>query len=253
MAGVGNLHVLLFGAYVGGSDVIGVGNGVHDFLHRYGIVHLVATNFVYDGDDIENGGLFAGQIGIGHELVEHALDLAYVGLDLICDALSHGVGHLKIKLFGLFADDRNPGFVVGLLNVGKKSHFKALTKALGEGVYFLWGAVGGRHDLLSGLVKGIEGVEKFGLGRILAGDKLNVVHKKHIGVAEFLAEIRCAARMDGVDYLVCKGLALGIDYVKSGIVLGNIVFNGVDPGVRISLIPRPVVLTGQGYNGLLYP
>ena len=131
---------------------------------------------------------------------------------------------LCLSLFAQYCDS---GFVIGLLNIGDQAPFEAGTQPLLQRRDLLGRSVGGKNYLLSGLMKGIKGIEKLGLCGILTRNKLNIVHKKHIGIAELFSEIGSASRMDGVNYLVGKGLTLGINNVKSGIFVQNIVFNGI--------------------------
>ena len=63
-------------------------------------------------------------------------------------------------------------------------------------------AVAGHHNLLSILVKRVEGVEKFVLNRFLACDELNVIQQQVIQVPEFLPELLLPVALGGLDELV---------------------------------------------------
>ena len=57
------------------------------------------------------------------------------------------------------------------------------------------GQVRGDHDLLAGVVQGVEGVEELVLRLLLAGEELDVVDEEHVDVAvEALERASCGRR-----------------------------------------------------------
>ena len=66
----------------------------------------------------------------------------------------------------------------------------------------------------------VERMEKFNLGALLAGDKLNVVHQKEIDIAVLVAEFLRFAFLDGLDHLVGEIVTLDI---------GNLLFRKAFP------------------------
>ena len=58
------------------------------------------------------------------------------------------------------------------------------------------------HDLAAGFVQVVEGMEKFLLGLLLAGDELHVIHQQQVGLAVFFPHFGGFALPDGVHQLV---------------------------------------------------
>ena len=71
-------------------------------------------------------------------------------------------------------------------------------------------------------------MEKFLLRRFLAGDKLNIVNQKQIGVAVFIAEFIVPAFLQGSNQFICKLITLDIDDVVAGMVFVHDARNGVE-------------------------
>ena len=76
-------------------------------------------------------------------------------------------------------------------------------------------------------MQGVEGVEKFHLGRILAGDELDIVDEEHIRAAVFFPEGGVGVRSDRLDELVHELLALDVDDLHGRIPFDGAVGDGV--------------------------
>ena len=61
-----------------------------------------------------------------------------------------------------------------------------------------------------------------------AGDELHVVHQEHVGPPVLLPELLVPALPDGVDQLVGEGVALDIDHLVAGVLLVDLVGDGVE-------------------------
>ena len=94
-------------------------------------------------------------------------------------------------------------------------------------------AVARKHDLLVGVVQRIECMEKFLLAPFLAGEKLDVIDEKHIGLTVFLAELHQCPVLNRVDELVCELLARQVNDLRSFPLGQNMVADGVQK-VRFS-------------------
>ena len=75
---------------------------------------------------------------------------------------------------------------------------------------------------MSGLVNVVEGVEKFLLRGLLAGDELDIVNEEEVNVAVFHAEFLARALFDGFEQLICELIALYVGDLRAGIVLAYI-------------------------------
>ena len=70
-------------------------------------------------------------------------------------------------------------------------------------------------------------MEKFFLCRFLTCDKLNVVYKKHVRFSVFVSELGLCARSDAFYHLICKLIALDIDYRNVRIIFRKLVYNSI--------------------------
>ena len=73
------------------------------------------------------------------------------------------------------------------------------------------------HDLLLRVVERVEGVEELLLGRVLAGDELDVVHQEHVELAVAPLELVHALEAQRVDELVQEALGREVQDVRSGL------------------------------------
>ena len=71
-------------------------------------------------------------------------------------------------------------------------------------------------------------MEKFLLGLLFAGDKLNIVHQQQRRLTVFLAELEVFAFTDGGHQLVGKIVALDIDDAAVGAIFLHLMGNGVE-------------------------
>ena len=76
-------------------------------------------------------------------------------------------------------------------------------------------------------MEGVEGVEEFLLGGVLAGDELYIVYHKHVHVAVFVAELGVGIVLYGLYQLVCKCFAGNVGYAVGGVYLLYVVAYGV--------------------------
>ena len=67
--------------------------------------------------------------------------------------------------------------------------------------------------MLAGGVQGIEGVEEFFLGGILAGDKLDIVDEQDVNIAIAIAKFFGLLATNGVDEIVGEFFARDIQHV----------------------------------------
>ena len=102
------------------------------------------------------------------------------------------------------------GFQVRGLDIRQQAHFKPGAQPVFQRGDFPGRPVGGEHDLLVGLMQGVEGMEKFLLSGGFARDKLDIIHQQHICLAVFGPEFRRGTGTDGLDELVGDVLALGV-------------------------------------------
>ena len=89
------------------------------------------------------------------------------------------------------------------------------------------------------LIEIVEGMEKFLLRGVLAGDELDIIDEEEVRAAVFEAELVVFAFAQGVDEFVCKLVSLDVDDVVVRVVLMNFVRNGIEK-VRLPNAGRAV-------------
>ena len=136
---------------------------------------------------------------------------------MVGDEFSHILGQIQVEQLGLTLDDGHAGLEIRRLDIGGQAPLKAGTQALFQALDLLGRAIRGNHDLLVGIVQGVEGVEKLLLGGFLAGDELDIVHQQQVGHAVLHPEVLGAAGADGGDQLVGELLAGNVHDNKIGV------------------------------------
>ena len=140
---------------------------------------------------------------------------------------------------GLLAQDRDAGLEVGRLDVGDQAPLEPVAQPVLERLEPLGCAVGGEHDLLVGVVEGVEGVEELLLGLGLALQELDVVDQEHVDVAVAPLEPVLPVVADRVDELVGELLAGDVAHLGAGVEAAHVVADGVQqvglaqPGVAV--------------------
>ena len=170
------------------------------------------------------------------------------------DELQHlRAGHQAL-LGRLLAEDGDPRLQVRWLDVGDQTPAETTAQPRLQVLQELRRPVGGHHDLLLGVVQGVEGVEELLLGLLLALQELDVVNQQDVHVAVALPKLRALVLTDGVDEVV--GQFFGGDVADpDGVeVAAYVVAQGVQqvrlaqPGVAVDG-ERVVGLTGAFRHG----
>ena len=91
----------------------------------------------------------------------------------------------------------------------------------------LGGAVGGQHDLLVGVVEGVERVEELLLGLGLALQELDVVDQQHVDVAVAALEAVLPVVADRVDELVGELFARDVADLRAAVEAADVVADRV--------------------------
>lgn len=116
--------------------------------------------------------------------VSAPLELADVVADVVGDEGEHLVGDaLEVVGVGLHAQDREAGLEVGRLDVGDEPPLEAGPEALVDVFEELRRTVGRDHDLVTGVVEVVEGVEELLLELLGVLEELDVVHEQHVDLA----------------------------------------------------------------------
>ena len=96
---------------------------------------------------------------------------------------------------------------------------------------------------MSCLVDVVEGVEELLLGRLLAGDELDIVDEEKVDVAVFHAELLAGAVLYGFKELVCELVALYVSYLGRGRPLA---YRLADGKQQVGLAEAGVAVDKQG-------
>ncbi len=117
---------------------------------------------------------------------------------------------MEVFRLRFLAQDGDAGLKVWIFQVAEQAALKAGHQPLFQVRDILGRAVGGEHDLLSGVKQGVEGVEKLFLRAFLAGEEMDVIHQQQVNFAVFGTEFRHLVGADGFDHLVGKLFAGGV-------------------------------------------
>ena len=199
---------------------------VNDALDRDLRRHIVVQNVGNYLLRRRDGDLFVIEKILRLELFDRALELADIGFELGGDELADLVGEVDVEQLRLALDDGDARFDVGRLDVGDQILLKARAQTVGKGLDLLGRTVGGQHDLLVGVIERVEGVEEFLLHRLLAAEKLHVVHQQHIDLTVLLAKLDHGFHFERLDHLVDKIVDLDVADGLVGIILFDLVLNG---------------------------
>ena len=148
---------------------------------------------------------------------------------------------------GLLAQDRDAGLEVGRLDVGDQAPLEPVAQPVLERLEPLGRPVGGEHDLLVGVVEGVEGVEELLLGLDLALQELDVVDQQHVDVAVAALEPVLPVVADRVDELVGELLAGHVADLGAGVEAAHVVADGVQ---QVGLAQAGVAVDQQRVVGL---
>lgn len=136
-------------------------------------------------DDVLDGALdgidrdrIVENVAVGGQALDDALKLADVRGDVLRDVLNDILGENHAELRGLRADDGRARLEIRRLNVREQTALEPGAQAVVEALHLLRRPVGGHDDLFAGLIQAVEGVEKFLLCAVLAGDELNIIHEQ---------------------------------------------------------------------------
>ena len=113
---------------------------------------------------------------VGCQALYDALELPYIGGYVRRDILNGVVRKNEPELRRLVAGDRHSRLKVGRLDIRHQPPLEAGAQTVVELRHLHRRPVGGDDYLVAGFIDVVEGVEKFLLRSLLAGDELNIVH-----------------------------------------------------------------------------
>ena len=168
------------------------------------------------------------QIVIRLDFLHCAFDLTDVVGQIFGNVVADLIRQSQTEGKRLVFRDRPACFVVGRLDVHNQTPFKTGAQTVLQTEHIAWHTVGGQNDLTVVFVQGVEGVEEFLLCLLLAGDKLNIVNQKQVGIAVFVAEFKVFTAADRFDEFIDKLIALDIDDVVIRMLLLDAVGDGIE-------------------------
>ena len=149
---------------------------------------------VVGGTGVERGKDLMGEIGgertpcersEGDDADQRALERADVRIDALGDHLERSlVGQARVRHGRRACGGWSGGWRNRRRYVGDEPGLEALAEAILERLEIARRAVGGQHDLATGVVEGVEGVEELLLGARLALEELDVVDQQDVNVTE---------------------------------------------------------------------
>ena len=142
-----------------------------------------------------------------------SLQLTNIGRDVLCDIVYDLRLQKNTNLGSLVADDGHPCFVVRRLDVHDQARFEAGAETVFQFGDFRRRTVGSEYDLPFVFKKRVESMEELLLCLDFAGNKLDIVHQKQVGISVLFPEFEVFARLDGIDELVGEIVSLDINDV----------------------------------------
>ena len=216
-----------FALHVRVADLKMVGDALLDALDVEPVLRLFHEHVLQQvlGDGEVEG--FAREGGVAGDLDERTFEPADVFDDVLRHELKNVCGNFHLQVGGLGAQNGDTGFQVGRLDVGGETPLETGNEAGFEGGDFRDRTVAGDDDLLAGLEEVVEGVEKFFLDALFAGEELDVVDQKDVDAAVTLAEFRERVLLDGMDKFIGEFFRGEIGDAGFGIALEDAVSDGV--------------------------
>ena len=227
MTGIGDILGSLGADDILLANVIFAVHGGEDLVHRYGHGLGSAQKLRNAASGQLHGDAAARQKALGTQLLDGTLDLTDVGAEILCEEGENVIGNGHVDLICLLLDDGGTELQIRRLDIRDETPLKAGLESILQRLDFTGRAVGGHDDLLTGLMKGIEGVEELLLRGGLAGDELNIVDEEHVAIAVLIPELVHGLTGEGVDHLVGEILALDVDHADVADFLLQLVGNGV--------------------------
>ena len=152
-----------------------------------------------------------GQGGVDRGLVQRcecrdpdqsALEFADIAFDAAGDQFEDIIGYREAVHLRFLAEDGDPGFQFGGLDVGDQAPLEPGPEPVLQGGELFWRPIRRDHDLLVRVVEGVEGMEELFLDTFLALDELNVIDQQHVDISVAPFEGDFAVVTQGVDEIV---------------------------------------------------
>jgi len=210
------------------ADVVVLGHPALDLLDGEVSTPLLLEDLAEQALDILRLDRSTGQLAEAGHAEEGTLEATHIRPNVVGKELEDL--RLEPDLHGghLLAEDGHAGFDVRGLKVGGHAPLEAGDQALLESGNLARGPITAEHDLFSGLVQRVEGVEELLLDPFLPGQELDVVHQKGIHLAIPTAELGQVVVLEGVDELVGEAFAAGVDDLVAAFLLEDLVADGVE-------------------------
>ncbi len=227
LAREGNVFRSAFAGHIGHPQVKFLDHFFLDDFHGDGVPTFFLQDFAQQILHHIMGEFLAGEMGVGRHTNQRALEAANVSADAIGEEGQYVPGNFHAHALHFVAQNGEAGFHIGRLKVGDQAPLKTTHEAMLEVLDFTGRPVASEHELFVGFVQRVEGVEKFLLNALLAGEELNVINQQHIGLPIFFAELHQLIFLNGGDVFVGKflggnirnlGRLLGADHVLANSV-----------------------------------
>ena len=161
------------------------------------------------------------------QLLDGALELSDVVLDLFGDELNDVIGQVQFVIVRLALDDGDARLQVRWLDVCEEAPLEPGADPVFQVGDLLRRPVRSQDDLLLVLDQRVERVEELFLGPVFTGDELDVVDEQDIDRAVFIVELLRRLFLDAGDEFVGKVFTAGVEDLRVGIVSGDAVADRV--------------------------
>ena len=223
MTGKSDFRRAFFALDVFDTHVVALGNILNDLFRNKCRRNRTRDHAGKHGACRIDGDFGTVDKAVSAELFDDAFKLTNVAFYVFTKEAEDFIGKVDVHELSLAFEDGNAELGIRRLDVDDKTAFETALDSFLEMLDILGRTVGGQNDLLTGVVKRVEGVEEFFLCGDLAGDELNIVDEEHIRVTIFFLEFGGGLFFDGANELVCKVFTLDKDDIEFGLLTLDLV------------------------------
>ena len=200
---------------------------------------------------------FSRNRNIGKNAIERSLKFPDIALVALGDVLDDIDRQRSPQLFGLLADDGGAHLVIRQLHIGDQAALKPGTEAIDQSTDLLGRLVAGKHNLLAGLMEGIEGMEELFLGTVLVSDELDVIDHQEIDAPVAIAEVFHPLCPERVDQVIGERFGRDVEddqarVLREGLVtdrMEQVGFAETDPAPDVERVVLRTKVVGHGGRG----
>ena len=229
VAGQDVLALARLGLELVGRKAVDVADVAHDVVQAdRGLGHVVMTQHV---PGQVHGNAAIEELGLEHEILQAALQLAHVRGQLVGQKRGHFLGQQHLMHGGLAGQDAAAHVQVGLVDDGQKARVDARQELAVQARKLLGQKGAGKDQTAAPGVEGFQGIEQFVLDARLVPEEMDVFQQKDVDVfPEGGLELLHLLGLYGHDQTVGEllGREIGDPGLTSGLAAEDAASHGLD-------------------------